>query len=71
MRFWLTILGAGAFFALATTLLLRSDARGEQPVALEVEAPEFEGIDAWINSKPLTFKDLRGQVVVVHFWTFG
>jgi thiol-disulfide isomerase/thioredoxin len=24
----------------------------------------------WLNSKPLTSKDLRGKVVVVEFWTF-
>ena len=34
-------------------------------------APEFEGIDEWINTEPLTMKDLKGRVVVVHFWTFG
>ncbi len=26
---------------------------------------------AWINSKPLKLSSLRGQVVVLHFWTFG
>lgn len=34
-------------------------------------APEVRGVDTWINSKPLTFQDLRGKVVVVHFWAFG
>jgi peptide-methionine (R)-S-oxide reductase len=33
-------------------------------------APEFASGN-WINSGPLTLKDLRGQVVVVEFWTFG
>jgi peroxiredoxin len=33
-------------------------------------APELiEG--TWINSEPLTLADLRGRVVIVHFWTFG
>ena len=41
------------------------------PFALKVPAPEFAGIDAWINTKPLTFKSLKGQVVAVHFWAFG
>lgn len=27
--------------------------------------------DAWINSAPLTEKDLEGKVVLFHFWTFG
>ncbi|MQF94675.1 MAG: hypothetical protein FI731_03265, partial [SAR202 cluster bacterium] len=26
-------------------------------------APEFGGIDAWINSNPLTMEELRGKVV--------
>ena len=35
------------------------------------KAPEFTGVTQWINSDPLTFKKLRGKVVVVHFWTNG
>lgn len=35
------------------------------------DAPEFEGIDAWLNSGPLTMESLRGKVVVVHFFAFG
>jgi peroxiredoxin len=34
-------------------------------------APEFEAIEAWMNSEPLTIESLRGQVVVVHFFAFG
>jgi hypothetical protein len=52
-------------------VLMLIPARGEQPVAMNLPAPEFEKADEWINSKPLQLKDLRGQVVVVHFWTFG
>ncbi len=42
-------------------------------VALEAlgPAPEFTGIDAWINTDPLTMGSLRGKVVLVEFWTFG
>jgi cytochrome c biogenesis protein CcdA/thiol-disulfide isomerase/thioredoxin len=42
-------------------------------VALEElgPAPELAGIDAWINSDPLTIASLRGKVVLVEFWTFG
>ena len=36
-----------------------------------IKAPDIDGGDAWINSEPLTLAKLRGQVVVVHFWTFG
>ncbi|SAL09983.1 thioredoxin family protein [Caballeronia telluris] len=34
-------------------------------------APEFTGIDSWINSDPLTLNQLRGKVVLVDFWTYS
>ena len=34
------------------------------------EAPELRGITAWLNSPPLRLAQLRGTVVLVHFWTF-
>jgi len=34
-------------------------------------APEFAGIDAWLNSKPLTMESLKGKVVLVDFWTYS
>ncbi|HSW65641.1 MAG TPA: cytochrome c biogenesis protein CcdA [Bacillota bacterium] len=34
-------------------------------------APEFTGIDNWINSEPLRMRDLRGKVVLVDFWTYS
>jgi len=33
-------------------------------------APEFTGIDKWLNSEPLTMQQLRGKVVLVDFWTY-
>ena len=33
-------------------------------------APEIAS-GAWINSEPLTLKKLRGNVVLVEFWTYG
>ena len=33
-------------------------------------APELRGIDGWINSGPLTLEELRGQVVLLDFWTY-
>jgi thiol-disulfide isomerase/thioredoxin len=33
-------------------------------------APEFTGIDKWLNSEPLTLQQLRGKVVLVDFWTY-
>jgi thiol-disulfide isomerase/thioredoxin len=44
---------------------------GEQR-ALPVEGrlPSFEGATGWLNSDPLTSEGLRGQVVLVDFWTY-
>lgn len=33
-------------------------------------APEFQNIDTWLNSPPLKLEALRGQVVLVDFWTY-
>ena len=35
------------------------------------QAPDFKGIDGWINSKPLTLASLRGKVVLIDFWTYS
>ena len=34
------------------------------------KAPEFAGINKWLNSQPLTLQSLRGKVVLVDFWTY-
>jgi thiol-disulfide isomerase/thioredoxin len=33
--------------------------------------PEFQGISHWLNSTPLSIKDIKGSVVLVQIWTFG
>lgn len=33
-------------------------------------APALVGIDAWVNSDPLTLEQLRGEVVLLDFWTY-
>jgi cytochrome c biogenesis protein CcdA/thiol-disulfide isomerase/thioredoxin len=40
-------------------------------VSTPYAAPEFTGIDSWINSQPLTMKELKGKVVLVDFWTYS
>lgn len=35
------------------------------------QAPEFVGLENWLNSDPLTIKDLKGRVVYVDFWTYS
>jgi len=34
-------------------------------------APNFAGIDGWLNSRPLTIGKLRGKVVLIDFWTYS
>ena len=46
-------------------------AEADAPEAVRQAAPEFARGTQWLQSKPLTLAALRGQVVVVHFWTFG
>jgi thiol-disulfide isomerase/thioredoxin len=35
------------------------------------ELQEFQGIQEWLNSTPLTKADLKGSVVLLQFWTFA
>jgi thiol-disulfide isomerase/thioredoxin len=41
------------------------------PVSQRVPAPNFTGIDGWVNTAPLTLRALRGHVVLIDFWTFS
>ena len=61
----------GGSLLLAAVLFPPVAARGQQPAEMKIAAPELKDVDEWINTKPLQFKDLRGRVVVLHFWTFG
>jgi thiol-disulfide isomerase/thioredoxin len=35
-----------------------------------IRLPGFAGATGWLNSAPLTVEDLRGEVVLVDFWTY-
>jgi hypothetical protein len=42
-----------------------------QGYKIAIKAPELATADAWINSEPLSLEKLRGQVIVLNFWTYG
>ncbi len=54
---------------LAITTLCAATAHAA-PFGGPTAAPEFTGIEKWLNSEPLTMQQLRGKVVLVDFWTY-
>ena len=45
-------------------------ASGDVGGELGDSAPEFAGVERWLNSEPLTMAGLRGKVVLIDFWTY-
>ena len=43
----------------------------EEGLASAYPAPEIAGIEAWLNSPPLTMQSLKGKVVLIDFWTYS
>ena len=63
----LVLAGAVSFAAVRLSTLqgaLPAQQRGKP-------APEFIGITKWLNSPPLTLKQLHGKVVWIDFWTYS
>jgi thiol-disulfide isomerase/thioredoxin len=58
---------------LLQTLAIGTVALNVKALAAESPArlPEFQGIQTWLNSAPLTVADLKGKVVAIHIWTFA
>jgi thiol-disulfide isomerase/thioredoxin len=68
-------LTAPALVALACWTFVGSHAAaaGQEPPSIVGSSPLYglSGATGWINSKPLTAKDLKGKVVLVDFWTYS
>jgi cytochrome c biogenesis protein CcdA/thiol-disulfide isomerase/thioredoxin len=54
----------------APSMMMTAQAQTEQ-LPVEGPLPDLSGAVAWLNSQPLTAKDLRGHVVLVDFWTYS
>jgi cytochrome c biogenesis protein CcdA/thiol-disulfide isomerase/thioredoxin len=46
-------------------------AGGRLELGVEGRLPSLDGLGPWINSPPLSTKDLEGKVVVIDFWTYS
>jgi thiol-disulfide isomerase/thioredoxin len=51
-------------------LLLAARHPAAVPLPIEGELPSLGGATAWLNSPPLSAADLRGNVVLIDFWTY-
>jgi len=51
-------------------LLASTPSSGTKSAVAGKMLPEFQGISEWINSNPLTIAELKGNVILIQFWTF-
>jgi thiol-disulfide isomerase/thioredoxin len=66
-----TLLAGAAIAACVAALTIAVPPLGGSAIAGEPRpAPQFQKIDTWLNSQPLAMDQLRGQVVLVDFWTY-
>jgi len=57
--------------ALVSAVAFTAAAGQSGPTAVKpTPAPNFAGIEKWLNSDPLTIQQLQGKVVLVDFWTY-
>ena len=70
-----TALGAGRQQNNSTATTLPTPAATKPKTATVAAAgkplPDFQGIQQWLNSDPLSTADLKGNVVLIQFWTFA
>jgi thiol-disulfide isomerase/thioredoxin len=73
LRAWRACPAAGALVIALLVLVALPHAapvRAAEPVPSRPQAPELAGGTQWLNSKPLSMRELRGKVVLVDFWEY-
>lgn len=46
------------------------DSQSKSNLKILGDAPDFVGVNNWLNSEELSISDLKGKVVLVDFWTY-
>lgn len=76
----LSMVSLGGTIACTPQTIRSNSSTSDKPVELsgqvlaaqpERSLPEFQGIEQWINSSPLSIHDLKGKATLIHIWTFG
>src|SRR5262245_7993190 len=68
---WLVgLAGCGRTSPTEVPVRLVAQQAGANPFQRRLEAPEFPDGAVWLNTKPLTKKDLKGKFVLLDFWTY-
>ncbi|PMS17017.1 thioredoxin [Trinickia dabaoshanensis] len=65
-----TVFASVAAAALVAYASAGMSSPGAAAIATGAPAPEFAGIERWLNGPPTSLRQLRGKVVLVDFWTF-
>lgn len=70
LSFSFAAVAAGLLFAITTCVPTRAQQKDVASVA-GFPLSSLSGATGWINSKPLSAKDLKGKVVLVDFWDYS
>ncbi|AGU51673.1 thioredoxin-like domain-containing protein [Variovorax paradoxus B4] len=70
MKLFRIAIGAAIAASVGALTFAAPQLGGHTPADVARPAPEFRNIDTWLNSPPLKLQELRGQVVLVDFWTY-